>query len=292
MEEIKYTIGQMARICNVTKKQLRYYDEKYILIPAYKDPKTNYRYYTEKQIEEVLFVKELKQINFSLSEISEALDTRELLSLKSKLMERRKNLKAQIDQLNEEYEHTIQFLLRVANSISLQGGGKNVDGEDAGIEVVDFPKRLVVSTRAVSRWYADLLFIGRRAELYQLAEENGLIRTAPLLAVFHGDYLKQFSPLEEDHYGDLELCVQVDKPGKCQSCKMFGGFKAVTALHLGHYREMKPLYEKMKDWARRNEYEVEDYSIEEYLSGVTLTQLQDEYVTRIYLPIKDKEKTN
>ena len=31
-DERKYTIGEMAKICNVTKKQLRYYDENEIRV--------------------------------------------------------------------------------------------------------------------------------------------------------------------------------------------------------------------------------------------------------------------
>ena len=49
-DEKRYTIGQMAKLCNVTTKQLRHYDENNILSPCYKDEETNYRYYSESQL--------------------------------------------------------------------------------------------------------------------------------------------------------------------------------------------------------------------------------------------------
>ena len=48
----KYTIGQMAKLCNVSTKQLRFYDERGLVTPAYRDEINGYRYYERRQIEE------------------------------------------------------------------------------------------------------------------------------------------------------------------------------------------------------------------------------------------------
>ena len=63
-DEKRYTIGQMAKLCNVTTKQLRHYDENNILSPCYKDEETTYRYYSESQLEEILLIKELSESVF------------------------------------------------------------------------------------------------------------------------------------------------------------------------------------------------------------------------------------
>ena len=74
----KYTIGQMAKLCNVSTKQLRFYDERGLVTPAYRDEINGYRYYERRQIEEILLLSELKQYNFSLEKIGRLLRNREL----------------------------------------------------------------------------------------------------------------------------------------------------------------------------------------------------------------------
>lgn len=83
-EDKKYTTGEIARICSVTKKQLRYYEENDILNPKYKDENTKYRYYSESQIEEILMIKDLKKADFSLRDISDILKGRDIPLLKKR----------------------------------------------------------------------------------------------------------------------------------------------------------------------------------------------------------------
>jgi len=45
MKRSRYTVGEMANLCNVTAKQLRYYDQQGLLKPAYRDRQNGYRYY-------------------------------------------------------------------------------------------------------------------------------------------------------------------------------------------------------------------------------------------------------
>lgn len=45
-----YTIGEFSRLCNLSAKQLRYYDKIGLISPAYRDEWTGYRYYTIQQL--------------------------------------------------------------------------------------------------------------------------------------------------------------------------------------------------------------------------------------------------
>ena len=56
-----YTIGQFSQIGKVSVKTLRYYDSIFLLVPAYTDKFTNYRYYSEEQVSTLLFILELKR---------------------------------------------------------------------------------------------------------------------------------------------------------------------------------------------------------------------------------------
>jgi len=80
-----FTIGQFSKICRVTTKTLRHYDEIDLLKPARVDPLTGYRYYTIGQIDEFRRITLLKELGFSLEAIkrllSQPLNTAELAAV-------------------------------------------------------------------------------------------------------------------------------------------------------------------------------------------------------------------
>ena len=62
-------IGEFAKICRTRISVLRHYDKQGLLVPAYTDRFTGYRYYTEEQIHIFKQIAALKLAGFSLSEI-------------------------------------------------------------------------------------------------------------------------------------------------------------------------------------------------------------------------------
>ncbi|WFR56589.1 MerR family transcriptional regulator [Anaerocolumna sp. AGMB13025] len=69
MDEILLSIGQLARICNVTPKTLRYYDKVGLLKPAKINSENGYRFYFKSHITRVLAIKQLQEIGVSLEQI-------------------------------------------------------------------------------------------------------------------------------------------------------------------------------------------------------------------------------
>jgi DNA-binding transcriptional MerR regulator len=67
---IMLKIGELAGFCGVPVKTLRYYNEIDLLRPCYIDPLTKYRFYSEEQLERLVLILDLKDVGFTLSEIS------------------------------------------------------------------------------------------------------------------------------------------------------------------------------------------------------------------------------
>ena len=65
-----YRIGMFSKINKVTVKTLRYYDEVGLLIPAYVDEENGYRYYTSNQLPIIHKIKALRQMGFTIDEIT------------------------------------------------------------------------------------------------------------------------------------------------------------------------------------------------------------------------------
>lgn len=79
-----YKIGDFASAVNIPVKTLRYYDEIDLLKPSYQDCYTGYRYYEKEQIYEIEKIKKLKELDLSLKEIKEYLETNNMDILANK----------------------------------------------------------------------------------------------------------------------------------------------------------------------------------------------------------------
>lgn len=66
-------IGPFARLCRLSLKQLRHYDEVGLLPPARVDPYTGYRYYHPDQIRAALSIGLLRSLDVPLPVIAEVL---------------------------------------------------------------------------------------------------------------------------------------------------------------------------------------------------------------------------
>lgn len=67
---IMYTIGEFALIAEISNKTLRHYDDIGLFKPFKIDDLSNYRYYSKEQINEIMFIKELKEYGLSLTDIN------------------------------------------------------------------------------------------------------------------------------------------------------------------------------------------------------------------------------
>ncbi|TXG00735.1 multidrug efflux transcriptional regulator BmrR, partial [Lactobacillus delbrueckii subsp. bulgaricus] len=74
MKESYYSIGEVSKLANVSIKALRYYDKIDLFKPAYVDPDTSYRYYTDSQLIHLDLIKSLKYIGTPLEEMKKAQD--------------------------------------------------------------------------------------------------------------------------------------------------------------------------------------------------------------------------
>ncbi|MEV8637101.1 MerR family transcriptional regulator [Streptosporangium sp. NPDC051023] len=73
MNDDLLSIGQFARLCRLSIKQLRHYADSGLLSPAWVDPDSGYRYYQAGQAREALSIGLLRSLDVPLSAIGEVL---------------------------------------------------------------------------------------------------------------------------------------------------------------------------------------------------------------------------
>lgn len=117
-------IGEFANIFNISIKTVRFYEEKELFKPFYIDKYSGYRYYNEKNIDEMSRILYLKELGFSLEEIKNYDETR----LKGKI---------------EEYK---QKVIKLKNNINIL---ENLNNKNKGKEEL---KNFLNDEKAIGKW--------------------------------------------------------------------------------------------------------------------------------------------
>lgn len=67
---MKYSITDVSKITNISSSAIRFYEEKDLLLPINRKP-NGVRYFSEEDIERLIFIKELKNAGLSIKDIHE-----------------------------------------------------------------------------------------------------------------------------------------------------------------------------------------------------------------------------
>ena len=103
-----YKIGEFAKLTNIPVKTLRYYDEINLLKPEEIDLFSGYRYYGDKQKEDLEIILALKEAGFSLEEIKKNKDNYSdeiMLQKKETLLREQERLDERIKKLDYLRNH-------------------------------------------------------------------------------------------------------------------------------------------------------------------------------------------
>ena len=127
-----YSIGEVSKICNVSKKALRYYDEIGIISPDVVSS-NYYRYYSRKSLLDLTIVKYYKQMGFKLEEMRNLLSSEEY-----RIMER--GFLKKINELQDEQTAVMVKLTSVTDWYELLVEAQTVienDVRDVSIRFVE-----------------------------------------------------------------------------------------------------------------------------------------------------------
>jgi len=293
MTQKRYTIGETAKICNLTTQQLRYYDQQGILSPNYRDKNTGYRYYTENQFPILVFLYDLKQIGLSNESIRSLMAHRDADLLAKELKKCLSDIDLEIKACLQKYNLVVKTLLQTNDALSYLRDARwnNTPLTNYDISLIQVPISTILYTRYPGDWRAQNspVFAQRFAEINKLVEERRVISDGTKMAILHHGALKQFSQDANDIIGDYEVATRLDKAqglSNQENIRSFGGFRAVSTIHVGAFSDAVPIYHAMYAWAESQELELEDTAIEEYWINSFNSDKKENYVYRIYIPLK------
>ena len=115
----KYITKDVNELCNVSRKQLRYYEIRGLLDHVSRNSENNYRYYTVYDILEILSIKEFKRIGFSIEAIQKMFKDYSLNNITDSVEKRIENTKEELNKNLHCYEQLTKRFLQLKEAIVL-----------------------------------------------------------------------------------------------------------------------------------------------------------------------------
>lgn len=154
-----FSIGETAKLNNVSIKSLRHYDEIGLLKPKVIDPVTGYRYYAYSQFSFIDKIKRYKNIGVSLKDLKEVFQSHNLAMLEKLLQEQKRTLEeefAKLEARKQDIAWLVDFFeyskgMTVSNEISIKEQAEchvicaPCDGDDS-MYAMDLELRRIAAT--------------------------------------------------------------------------------------------------------------------------------------------------
>lgn len=262
------TIGEFSRICFVTKKTLRHYDEIGLLRPEH-IADNGYRYYTVDQLQTMRLICRLKTYEFSLPEIAAVLANPDKESLAECLLEKQKQMEAALEKTNRTLTQLKQDVEKLKRRMDIMN-------EKIVVQTVELAPVKLYSMRKTM----NVQEIGQGFDqLCREAEKKHLHMVGAPKVFYWGEGFSH----DEDNDMELAIPVSDDLPGLREQP---GGLHCYTSF-VGPYvqESFMAAYAGLAKWIEDNGYRVCGLPFDNYVRG-GMGVPPSEFVTEVYFPIE------
>jgi effector-binding domain-containing protein len=268
-------IGRFSTVTRLTRKALRLYDRRGLLVPKAKDIITGYRYYTGDQIQRGVRIKYLSTLGFGLDEIAEYLEAEDAgdMSKVSGLVDAR-------------LRSTEEELFRLRRVASLLNNNMELMKETMSEPLLkEVPETRVISKRdkgpigeTIGRLIGELMGVIHMPE----NQANFVKIVGPFITLYHDHEYK-----EQD--ADLELAVpimgKVTLSDQSVEVKNLPKRRVASLVHKGSYETIGTAYAKLYDYVVKSGLELSGPMMDVYLNDPNTVE-PDEILTEIQAPVK------
>lgn len=265
-----YQIGDFANMAQISRKQLKYYEQCGLIVPARIDADSGYRYYEAEQLRLVAHVRAFMSMGFTTSEIKELLGAKDY----SCAFDRKQSeLEAAID----EYRRKLSLLAFYRDAI------RDHDFNQPYRTVIKTTMSGLMATERLTLPNVPAL-VDEWQALYNAACDAGAL-VSPSIAGLTRFHDKEF---ELENF-DAELLLLLEKRGGESprfSYTMVEPIMAASVIHRGAYSFLHEAYAFTYMWIDRNGYRACGLPMESYLCGPSSKKPESEYITELYIPIE------
>lgn len=259
---------------------MRFYDEIGLLTPERISEENKYRYYSQKSIMQVALIKYFKMVGFNLEQIKVILNRTDNDIFENYLSDK-------LNVLNEELENIHKRIAAVKEwSILLEKGKYYYARRNKPVEVTleDIPLYRVLKLNYrfdVVSDFTDIIYRISNEFTNNCGKQDFL--TFGSFIAYYPDSRLRFDNILRDSAFYSELMVA---SAKIDNMEQIGDTKALKAIHIGEYSNIRDTYQIIFDWAEERNIKLQNGSFEKYIIDPWCSYSQDSYVTEIMVPLK------
>ncbi|MDV2582990.1 MerR family transcriptional regulator [Alkalibacillus haloalkaliphilus] len=267
----RFTIGEIAKLHNISVKTLRYYDEIDLFKPIEVDQNNNYRYYSTDQFEHLNTINYLRNLGVSLKDIKEQFDKRDLnffLDILKKQQQETENKIHELQNINE----------RVQNRISeLEWAKSNQNIGKPFIKPIS--ERKIIQIQKPINSHSELEISLRRLENIAKLKSSIFIGSVGVTLP-----INQLQSEERKKYNSVFLLVEEENVAD----------NIATTLPAGQYVCMycnderinsKQYYAQVMEYIKENQLTINGDAIERTIIDHYITYKPEEFLSEIQIPI-------
>ncbi|CAH1217215.1 Multidrug-efflux transporter 1 regulator [Paenibacillus auburnensis] len=266
-----FSIGEISKLFQIDIRTLRYYDEIKLLIPAFVDEMTGYRYYSIDQFERLNTILYLKALNIPLKEIKEFLDDRDIDHILVLLKEQQRRTEEKIrefKQIQRKINDRIQQIEEAANVEEL-----------FQIREQQLPDRMIVMLKQKIHKNDNLEMPIRILENQSKMKSSIFLGQVGLTISVNSLQQSKF-----DEYNSLFMFIDPNIPLE-KDIKPLPQHKYLTIRFVGTHADSSFYYQKLLTYANDKGYALADDALEITYIDYGLTQDASRFVTEIQLSV-------
>ena len=271
MKDNYFSTGEFAKLCNVNKKTLFYYDEIGLFKPEIVK-ENGYRYYSVYQLEVFDIIHTLRDLGVPLKQIKSFIDERNPKSVVKFFEYKTGEIENEIKQLRRKQERMSNKIKIIKEAEKIRDNIDNLSIEEQDEEYLVLSKNIDKSKFPYdSEVYANHLNYCYNQDLY-IGYPLGFIKTIDDL-------------YSENDYAYTYYYTKVNKNDGENIIKKPKGRYLVGYLN-GSYIDIPGLYKKMLDYVKTHNLELIGHSYEEELINLIAVKDMNDYIIKVSMQIK------
>lgn len=272
-EKEYYTIGEVSKICDISKKALRYYDRIGLISPDRVGDDNSYRFYNHKTLLNVPIVKYYKQMGFTLEEMRELLEGSTFRSLEEHFRKKIEDLKEDEKSIYMRYTSVKDWYDLILEAASVIEN----NACDVSVKYMDASTALYFEQDFDYNYMESIINIDFTNYVGNI--QNAI--TGPVMINF---------PSFEDRMNGTCKKIRVlqkailDTDNNVPIVKI-GGCMVASCYHIGSHETIVETYQKICDWINQKNYICSREAIERYVTDYWTTRNSEKFVTEILIKI-------
>ena len=268
-----YSVGEVSKICNISKKALRFYDKIGLICPDRVSLENNYRFYNRKSLLSVPIIKYYKQMGFRLEEMRAFLEGGTYSILE-------KTFRRKIDDLKKMESEIFKMYTSVKDWYDLILEAEMVienDVREVSIKYLDASNLCFMDQDFNYNYMESIINIDWTN--YVEGIENEV--TGPVIINF-----PSFKERMEGKSNRIRILQKTILDCQEDQIIRLGGYMAVSCYHIGAHETINETYQKICGWADAHGYQCGEESYERYVTDYWTTRNEGQFVTEVIIRVQ------